>query len=63
MTRRLLTAVSLTVIVSGGFVALASSSSAYEDSPLCVLSESQRNPGQYHGICIDPRTGGGVSLP
>ena len=62
MTRRLLTAVSLTAIMSGGFVALASSSSAYEDSPVCVLSESQRRPGQYTGVCVDPRTGG-ATLP
>ena len=64
MTRRLLTALSLTAIVSGGFVAVASSSSAYEDSPVCVGSESQRRPGQYTYVCVDPRTGGGtVTLP
>ena len=61
MTRRLLAAVSLAALATGGLVAVAAPAGATEDSPLCIGSESQRRPGSYTYICLlDARQGGGV---
>ena len=50
MTRRLISALSLTAFIGSGMILFATPASA-EDT-LCIGGDNQRKPGSYQGICV-----------